>query len=56
MKQQKRIALVLALALGLTYSSAWAQVVPQMIPHTGTIAVDGTPFDGDGLFKFATVG
>lgn len=55
MKRQKLWLTVLALALVWAQPGASAQAVPPMIPHTGTIAVDGTPFNGDGQFKFAIV-
>ncbi len=32
---------------------AWAETIPLMIPHTGTIEVKGVPFNGMGQFKFA---
>ncbi|MFY9268746.1 MAG: hypothetical protein WAO55_03235 [Candidatus Manganitrophaceae bacterium] len=46
---------LVVLFLMLTEASVWAQGIPLMIPHTGTIAVGGTPFNGNGQFKFAII-
>src|SRR3972149_394970 len=48
-------AIFVAWILGFTLAPAWAQTIPQMIPYTGTIEVNGTPFNGQGQFKFAIV-
>jgi hypothetical protein len=32
-----------------------AQAIPLMIPHSGTVSVDGAPFNGPGQFKFAII-
>lgn len=31
------------------------QSIPNMIPHSGTVTVNGTPFNGTGQFKFAII-
>jgi hypothetical protein len=35
---------------------ALAQSIPTAIPYTGSVAVEGIPFNGNGQFKFAIVG
>jgi len=45
---------LMAIILSLLAAEARAEI-PQMIPYTGTIAVSGTPFNGEGRFKFALV-
>ncbi|MFQ5589336.1 MAG: hypothetical protein ACE5F7_10905, partial [Nitrospiria bacterium] len=55
--KQTLLALVLVVPLAGTIggvTDAYAEV-PRMIPYTGTIEVDGTPFNGEGQFKFALV-
>lgn len=45
------VSLILASSPGL----ASAQSIPQSIPYTGSVAVNGIPFNGNGQFKFAIV-
>jgi hypothetical protein len=35
--------------------TAHAESIPLMIPHSGTVSVDGAPFNGAGQFKFAII-
>ena len=49
------LALPLGLALAASSGNIQAQTIPQMIPYTGTIEVNGTSFNGNGQFKFAIV-
>jgi len=53
MMNHSHILFTLALLL-LGIHSSWSQV-PQLINLQGRIVVDGTNFDGNGLFKFALV-
>ena len=43
------------LLLGFALTDVQGQTIPQDIPYTGSIAVDGVPFNGSGNFKFAIV-
>lgn len=52
MKHYKPILLILTIIL-LEQAATWAQSIPLMIPHSGTVSVNGTPFNGLGQFKFA---
>jgi hypothetical protein len=51
----RRVFFLVALFLMLVEASARSEEIPLMIPHTGTIAVGGTPFNGNGQFKFAII-
>ena len=53
MMKHSRILFTLALPL-LGIHSSWSQV-PQLVNLQGRVVVDGTNFDGNGLFKFALV-
>ena len=48
----KFIAQILFLMLGVVIS---LQAVPPVLNYAGQVAVNGEPFDGNGLFKFALV-
>src|SRR3990172_10289138 len=57
MRYYKLILSILTILLTflLTTTQMFAAGVPQMIPYSGTIAVDGEPFNGEGQFKFAII-
>ena len=57
MRYYKLILSILTILLTflLTTTQMFAAGVPQMIPYSGTIAVDGAPFNGEGQFKFAII-
>ena len=57
MRYHKLILSILTILLTflLTTTQMFAAGVPQMIPYSGTIAVNGAPFNGNGQFKFAIV-
>ncbi|MBI3610171.1 MAG: hypothetical protein HY204_05660 [Nitrospirae bacterium] len=56
MKRQRSLLFLLALILILSQREVSAQSsIPLMIPHSGTVTVGGTPFNGNGFFKFAIV-
>ena len=48
----KSIAQILFLMFGVVIS---LQAVPPVLNYAGQVAVNGEPFDGNGLFKFALV-
>ena len=52
MQGMKSIAQILFLMLGVVIS---IQAVPPVLNYAGQVAVNGEPFDGNGLFKFALV-
>ena len=52
MQSMKSIAQILFLMLGVVIS---IQAVPPVLNYAGQVAVNGEPFDGNGLFKFALV-
>ena len=52
MQGMKSIAQILFLMLGVVIS---IQAVPPVLNYAGQVAVNGQPFDGNGLFKFALV-
>ena len=52
MQSMKSIAQILFLMLGVVIS---LQAVPPVLNYAGQVAVNGEPFDGNGLFKFALV-
>ena len=53
MMKHSHVLFILALLL-LGIHPSWSQV-PQLVNLQGRIVVDGTNFDGNGLFKFALV-
>src|SRR3990172_5138420 len=56
MKYYKLILLIFALSLSAVLTATHVlAAVPQMISYSGTIATGGTPFNGDGQFKFAII-
>jgi N-acetylneuraminic acid mutarotase len=52
MQSMKFIGRILFLMLGVVIS---AQAVPPVLNYAGQVAVNGQPFEGEGLFKFALV-
>ena len=52
MQSMKFITQILFLMLGVVIS---LQAVPPVLNYAGQVAVNGEPFDGNGLFKFALV-
>ncbi|WDT75861.1 MAG: hypothetical protein MPW16_01195 [Candidatus Manganitrophus sp.] len=55
MKHRTLFLIVSAFILILFQREVSAQSIPLMIPHSGTVSVNGAPFNGNGLFKFAIV-
>ena len=53
MMKHSHVLFILALLL-IGIHPSWSQV-PQLVNLQGRIVVDGTNFDGNGLFKFALV-
>ena len=53
MRHYKSLIFFLSLSFLSVPLYASAETIPLMIPHTGTIKVNGTPFNGMGQFKFA---
>ncbi len=45
----------IGLSAGITAGYGLAANIPMMIPYSGTIAVQGVPFNGNGQFKFAII-
>ena len=54
MRSMNFIGQILFLMLGVVISIQ-AQAVPPVLNYAGQVAVNGQPFEGDGLFKFALV-
>ena len=52
MQGMKFIGQILFLMLGVVIS---LQAVPPVLNYAGQVAVNGQPFEGEGLFKFAFV-
>ena len=52
MRSMKFIGQILFLMLGVVIS---LQAVPPVLNYAGQVAVNGQPFEGEGLFKFALV-
>ena len=52
MQSMKSIVQILFLMLGVVIS---IQAVPPVLNYAGQVAVNGEPFNGNGLFKFALV-
>ena len=52
MQGMKFIGQILFLMLGVVIS---LQAVPPVLNYAGQVAVNGQPFEGEGLFKFALV-
>ena len=52
MRSMKLIGQILFLMLGVVIS---LQAVPPVLNYAGQVAVNGQPFEGEGLFKFALV-
>ncbi|MBI3774613.1 MAG: tail fiber domain-containing protein [Gammaproteobacteria bacterium] len=46
---------LMSIALMLVVKFGHAAVIPQMINYTGTVQVNGSPFNGDGYFRFALI-
>ncbi len=67
MNTKTRLILILSLVLlgGMALWTMWAQAAPQVAPlaggsptvvsYQGEVRVSGTPYAGDGFFKFAVV-
>ncbi len=51
----KTIRLLAVILFSLAAATAHAQLVPQLLHYQGRVAVSGTNFTGNGLFKFALV-
>ena len=45
----------LSIILLFVFGSLEVQAVPAVLNYAGQVAVNGQPFDGQGLFKFALV-
>jgi hypothetical protein len=54
-KHGKFLLLLSGLLLILSREELLAQSIPLMIPHSGTVSVNGGPFNGNGQFKFAII-
>ena len=52
MRSMNFIGQILFLMLGMVIS---LQAVPPVLNYAGQVAVNGQPFEGEGLFKFALV-
>ena len=52
MRSMKLIGQILFLMLGVVIS---LQAVPPVLNYAGQVAVNGQPFEGEGLFKFASL-
>ncbi|MDC4227009.1 MAG: hypothetical protein MPW14_02645 [Candidatus Manganitrophus sp.] len=55
MKHRTSFLILFAFTLLLLQREVWGQSIPNMIPHSGTVTVNGTPFNGTGQFKFAII-
>lgn len=55
MKHRTSFLILSAFILILFQREVSAQSIPLMIPHSGTVSVNGAPFNGNGFFKFAIV-
>ncbi len=55
MKRSIKLLVVTQIIFSLAQTMAWGTSIPLMIPHRGTVNVDGIPFNGPGLFKFAII-
>jgi hypothetical protein len=54
MRRDSIVLCSLVIILGFS-SGVGAQEIPLMIPHSGTVSVNGQPFNGTGQFKFAII-
>ena len=50
-----RTVFVMFIGLPLLLQPAYAESIPLMIPHSGTVASKGAPFNGEGRFRFAII-